>query len=426
MVTVTTMDVYGHFIIWALLLLYSSLYVAANSLAYDVHWLGGATVIERDAPTSKQTVDIYCYPGTSKNLFSLWQTVKFHLRIKNDEFRQYVGSSPEEVYKEYTEDSYGWSVVNPFQKRTQKTMSLNLFTPTCMAINTKQRHSIELQIIRVDIWRIILMFLGISLIFSSKALSGNPVFFYLCGIFVGVFASFMVLVYYVSKLLPKKTLTYGILIGGWTVGVYIFQQVWENIRSLVLSYQTYMFWYTLVVSFISFIVCYKIGPPKNQRSKNLVMWTLQLVGVLLIFFSSEYQEASAAVIIISLVIKYFPESLLRKIQAYWRRKFPPKARLLTSEEYYEEGARETKQALENLRKYCSSPDCAQWNIMLKLNDSRRFASFVEGNSHLSDEEILDYESYAFSLDRCRKPTPVANSTRNVDISDDDSSEYEEI
>uniref|UniRef100_A0A2A4IWE2 Nuclear envelope integral membrane protein 1 n=1 Tax=Heliothis virescens TaxID=7102 RepID=A0A2A4IWE2_HELVI len=154
----------------------------------------------------------------------------------------------------------------------------------------------------------------------------------------------------------------------------------------------------------------------------MVMWTLQIVGVLMIFFSSEYQEASAAVIIASLVSKYFPQSLLRRIVGYWRSKFPPKPRLLTSEEYYEEGARETKMALENLRKYCSSPDCAQWKIMLKLNDSKRFASFVEGNSHLSDDEVLDYEAYAFSLERPRKLAAVTNSTnstRNMEISDDD-------
>ncbi|CAH1647261.1 unnamed protein product [Spodoptera littoralis] len=411
----------GHGRYLLLLLFITVLIKFSYPLPYDVHWLGGPTTIERDVPSpKKQTVDIYCYRGTSKNVFAIWQTVKFNIKIKTNEFSQYIGESPVDVYKEYSEDSYGWSsVVNPFQKKPQKSVSINLFTPTCMAINTRERHTIELQVLRVDLWRIMLMAAGLVLIFSSRALCGNPVFFYLCGIFVGVFASFMVLVYYISKLLPRKTLTYGILIGGWTVGVYLFQQVWENIRTLVLTYQTYMFWYTMIISFVSFVVCYRIGPPRNQRSKNLVMWTLQCVGVLMIFFSSEYQEASAAVIIASLVAKYFPQSLINRISGYWRRKFPPKQKLLSSEEYYEQGARETKMALENLRKYCSSPDCAQWKIMLKLNDSKRFASFVEGNSHLSDDEVLDYESYAFSLERARKPTHMANSTRNMEISDDD-------
>ncbi|CAG4916736.1 unnamed protein product [Colias eurytheme] len=392
-----------------------------NSLPYDVHWLGGPTVIDREIFPSKQSIDIYCYSGTAKNLLALWQTVKFNIKIQNNEFSQYLGDNPEQVYKDYTEDSYGWgAVVNPFQKKVYRSVSINLFTPTCMAINTKQRHSIELQIQRVDLWRVLIMVTGIALIFTSRALSGNPVFFYLCGIIVGVSASFMVLVYYVSRLLPKKTLTYGILIGGWTVGVYLFQQIWENIRTLVVSYQAYLFWYTFLAGFISFVVCYRIGPPRNQRSKNLVMWTLQLVGVFTTFFSSQYQEASAAIVIASLVAKYFPQSWLYAIQGYWRRKFPPKPRLLTSEEYYEQGARETKRALEQLREHCTSPDCAQWRVMLKLHDAKRFASFIEGNSHLSDDEIVDYESYAFSLERSK---PNANSTRNnMEISDDDSSE----
>lgn len=390
----------------------------ATSLPYDIHWLGGPTTIEREIPSSKKAIDIYCYTGTTKSLFALWQTVKFQIRIKNDEFRQYLGSNPEDVYKEYTKDSYGWSVVNPFIKKSQKTVSINLFEPTCMAINTKERHSIDLLVQRVDLWRVILMAAGIALIFSSKSLSGNPVFFYLCGIFIGVFASFMVLMYYISKMLPKRTLTYGLLIGGWTVGVYLFQQMWENIQTLAVDHRNYVIWYTLAVSFISFLVCYRIGPPRNQRSKNIVMWTIQCVGVLMIFFSSEYQEASAAIIIASMIIKYFPESWVYRIRGYWRSRFPPARRLLTSEEYYEQGARETRRALAALREHCASPDCAQWAVMLKLNDSKRFASFVEGNSHLSDDEILDYESYAFSLDRSRKPS--SHSTRNqLEISDDD-------
>lgn len=74
----------------------------------------------------------------------------------------------------------------------------------------------------------------------------------------------------------QKALAYGMLIGGWTVGVYLFQQLWDNLRPIILLHQSYSFWYTVTVSFISFLVCYKIGPPRNQRSKNIVMWTLQV------------------------------------------------------------------------------------------------------------------------------------------------------
>ncbi|XP_046963213.1 nuclear envelope integral membrane protein 1 [Vanessa cardui] len=408
------MEFIGRFILLILFFI-----TRVNSLAYDVHWLSGPATIERDVQPLKQTIDIYCYTGTPKNLLTLWQTVKFHIKIKNDQFSQYLGDNPEQVYKDYTEDSYGWAI-NPFQKKSYRSVSLDIFTPTCMAINTKERHSIELHIQRVDLWRVLMMVVAATLIFASRTLSGNPVFFYLCGIVIGVSASFMVLVYYVSRFIPGRTLTYGLLIGGWTVGVYLVQQMWENIRSIMAAYQSYIFWYILMAGFVSFVVCYRIGPPKNQRSKNLVMWTLQGVGVVVIIFSSQYQEASTAVTVITLGTKYFPKSILYHIQGYWRRRFPPKPRLLSSEEYYEQGARETQRALAELRRYCASPDCQQWSVMLRLHDAKRFASFVEGNSHLNDDEVIDYESYAFSMEHSK---PVANSTRNMEISDDDSSEY---
>lgn len=46
----------------------------------------------------------------------------------------------------YTEDSYGWAVVNPFQK-VQKTVPISLFAPTCMAVNTSERHTVDLQVL---------------------------------------------------------------------------------------------------------------------------------------------------------------------------------------------------------------------------------------------------------------------------------------
>lgn len=48
-----------------------------------------------------------------------------------------------------------------------------------------------------------------------------------------------------------------------------------------------------------------------------IIFLFQAVGVLMIFFSSDYQEAAAAVIVTSLFAKYFPDSLIRKIQGYW-------------------------------------------------------------------------------------------------------------
>ena len=57
---------------------------------------------------------------------------------------------------------------------------------------------------------------------------------------------------------------------------------------------------------------------------------------------------------------------------YRKRRFPPKTRLLSEDEYHEQGARETVKALDELRKYCSSPECNQWKTVLRLREPIRY------------------------------------------------------
>lgn len=57
---------------------------------------------------------------------------------------------------------------------------------------------------------------------------------------------------------------------------------------------------------------------------------------------------------------------------YFRKnKFPSKINLLSNDEYYDQGVRETAKALDELRKYCSSPECNQWKTALKIRNVKR-------------------------------------------------------
>lgn len=51
-----------------------------------------------------------------------------------------------------------------------------------------------------------------------------------------------------------------------------------------------------------------------------------------------------------------------------RRKKKPILRLLTEEEYVQQALIETPKALEELRKFCSSPDCDTWKFVKRLRD----------------------------------------------------------
>lgn len=135
-----------------------------------------------------------------------------------------------------------------------------------------------------------------------------------------------------------------------------------------------------------------MGPPKNQRSKDLIKWGLQLIGLICVYFSSHFQEATLGLNLVALVLYYLPYKWILKLKGFYMRRFPPKPRLLTNEEYYQQGAIETAKALEELKNYCNSPDCNQWKTMLKLKNPSRFASFIEGESHIQDDELMDYET----------------------------------
>ena len=51
--------------------------------------------------------------------------------------------------------------------------------------------------------------------------------------------------------------------------------------------------------------------------------------------------------------------------------FPPRIKLLTAEEYDRQAEKSTREALENLREYCRSPDCDTWRTVSRLKGPHR-------------------------------------------------------
>lgn len=110
---------------------------------------------------------------------------------------------------------------------------------------------------------------------------------------------------------------YGSIVGGWAVGLYFTRILWENARLLLVTHQTYVFWYICATGFISFILCYRVGPPTNRRSIDIIKWGLQLSANAIIYSSSEYKEVAIAVIILLFTSFYFPHSWLLVAKRYW-------------------------------------------------------------------------------------------------------------
>nr|CAD7590038.1 unnamed protein product [Timema genevievae] len=107
----------------------------------------------------------------------------------------------------------------------------------------------------------------------------NALFFYLCGIIVGISTSLLLLFYLVHKMLPKSRLLYGLALGCSTLGIFVFHSLWQYVHSIIFEYSNQVLTYILVTGLVSFVMCYRMGPPTDPRSRNIIKWTIQSCSI---------------------------------------------------------------------------------------------------------------------------------------------------
>lgn len=339
-----------------------------------------------------KSLNIFCWTGRQKLISHYFETANFHLQIDNDDFLQYQGSDTEAILQDI-ENKKSLFSFNFLWSTKRDSVPLNVFNNTCIGVETAQEYQVVLQIIQYDTAKVVLLIVGTLLLFVSGRLSENSLFYYICGISFGVAASFLILVYFVSKVFPRKALMYGSLAFGWSIVFYFGRVVWQNLQMLVQTYGEYLVYYCLVTGIISFIICYRYGPPTDKRSKNLIKWSIQGLALILVWASTDLKEVAGLVAITLLSLYYSPKCSMGSSWTFWPRS--KKRRLISMEEFERQGAIETAKALENLKRFCSSPECNQWRTISRLKDPSRFASFIEGDSHVRNNEIIDHETSEF-------------------------------
>lgn len=149
-----------------------------------------------------QNLQIYCNVEKPKYFGNFFQSLILHLNIDNNDFVQYEGATPDIVETDYENQRSIFSF-NIFNTNKKRMIKLNPFNQTCIGIVTAHPYSIELKLLNFDILKVALFAIGLLLFLSSKRLSETPLFYYICGILLGIFASFLILVYLISKLFPK-------------------------------------------------------------------------------------------------------------------------------------------------------------------------------------------------------------------------------
>jgi len=93
---------------------------------------------------------------------------------------------------------------------------------------------------------------------------------------------------------------------GFSVTAWLLQYLWQNVQDLLVSYSYYVIIYFVATGVISFAVCYYRGPVTNPRLLDLIRWSIQLVALALIYYSSQIAEVSATIIALVVMITLIP------------------------------------------------------------------------------------------------------------------------
>ncbi|KAJ8668610.1 hypothetical protein QAD02_010273 [Eretmocerus hayati] len=344
----------------------------------------------------KPGLQIFCHNAKTKYLIHLWKTVIMTLRTNLETYELYEGQSPHEVREKHEDNQKYWRF-SLFNTKKSKQFRINPFQDSCIGVymshnNNLFQYKMVMTKNNLDSWKITMMALGIFLFWSAQKLSRNTFFYYICGMAIGISLSVAILIYLLGKLLPKGKFMYMMVATGYTMSFYIAQMLWENAQLIAMQYRNYVIYYILTTALISMIICYRFGPVTNTRTKNIIQWILQIFGLVLVYNSSYFREASTSLCIVLIVFYNFPVVFISKGRKYWKHMFPEQPRLLTDDEYREEAIRETRKALEGLQDYCHSPKCSPWKTVLRLKDPIRFARFMEGESHLSENESMEHDA----------------------------------
>jgi len=329
---------------------------------------------------------IFCHLGQGPELVGFWSAAEMRLKIDGDSYNVYMAENVSMVQTMHREHSSTWFYSSlPWKS---KTMRLNPFETTCVGVLSREEYTLSLQKFRVNYWQVVMTLAGVALFVYAPSLCRNVFFHYTTGVAAGVFLSLVV----VSFLIQRKFNLGKWALACYSLSVYFLTTIWYNLKQYLIENHIYVLGYLVTSALVSFAVCYRMGPVSNPRTINLIQWTMQLAALILIYLSSYHQVASLSLAICILTWSLIPNTFKTQVQVQYHKTFvKPKIRLLSEAEYMDQSRVETAKALDELRDFClNSPNANAWKHITSLKSPTRFAEFVQGDSHVTQAEVIEY------------------------------------
>ncbi|XP_016150036.1 nuclear envelope integral membrane protein 2-like [Sinocyclocheilus grahami] len=377
--------------------------------------LTDCTYVKGDSAHEYSGSRCFCYsPGTVIKWKDIWSTFKVNVTSDNDVFVVF----PMETGKCHLPDDV-LTVINCFVEhywpstiQKEKSLDIPLLDKDVCFMTKSPRSNTEYTLHvsnkRLNRMCFLLFVCGLVLFFGAGNICRSPLFFYSTGVILGVIATFVFLTLVLRNFVPKRGLFLVLLGAGSGLSYMGIQRVLNEWDDIVTEHWMELLVYVLISGLFSFAVCYKHGPITNKHTLNFMTWCMQVVGMVLVYYGITFPPACYVLIMFLLCWKIVPLawSLLHLIWSLlmwicslfysflgllWRKK-RPKVRLLTEEEYREQGEIHTRASLDELRKHCNRPGFPAWDTVLRLRSPHRYAEFLRSGSHITQEELQNHEN----------------------------------
>ena len=104
----------------------------------------------------------------------------------------------------------------------------------------------------------------------------------------------------------KNILGLGVLLGGYTVAASFGYWLCNNLLEVVTHHWQYVLGYVAIAALVSFGIIYRMGPVSDTRTFDLIQWSMQIVGVVLMYMASQTPEVGVANVVVALLFYWVP------------------------------------------------------------------------------------------------------------------------
>jgi len=347
-------------------------------------------------PDGHDQLHLFCYQAVKPSVTLFWSSASMKLDLASTNYEVYLGPNVSSVVglAKLSESEWFYSRL-PWRSKEFK---VSPFEDACVGVQTKDGYTLSLQWRHVNYGMVCFTMAGLAMFLMAPKLCRNTFFHYTTGISIGLLMSIVILTYLLQRRFKQSLFSW---VGfAYSLSIYLMTRTWFNIKEyLTEQYFHLVVGYVTIAGLVSFALIYRMGPPSDQRTLNLITWGMQLVALVMIYLSSYHQQASIALIILTVSWAAIPARLKSGVNTEIRKRFfKPKIKLLSEEEYNTQAHIETRRALEELKSFCRSPEGKPWQTVSRLSDPKRFAEFIEGSPHLTEGEVMEYSHWEYNTD----------------------------